>query len=257
MRSVWIFYQKEMLEAVRSYRLIWIPVVFILLGIMQPLTAYYMPEILGAAGNVPPGMLENYEVPSAAAVMVQALGQYSTIGMLVLALITMNSISGERYSGSAEMVLVRPLTPLAMVVAKWAALLTVLMLALGLGASGAAYYVMELIGPLSWGGISAAAGLYGLWLMCAVSLTLLFSAFLRATAAAFLGLLSAVAFSLAHSLLPAWFDWTPAALPGLSAAMLLEDGGALRLGPLLSAPLFIISCIASAALLLRRKQLPG
>lgn len=53
MRSAWVLYRKEMLEMTRSYKLIWIPVVFIILGIMQPLTTYYLPEILKASGDVP------------------------------------------------------------------------------------------------------------------------------------------------------------------------------------------------------------
>lgn len=106
MRSAWVLYRKEMLEMARSYKLIWIPVVFILLGIMQPLTTYYLPEILKASGDVPPGLLEGYEIPSAAAVMAQSLGQYGTIGMLVLALGAMNVLAGERYSGTMELILV-------------------------------------------------------------------------------------------------------------------------------------------------------
>lgn len=136
MRSAWVLYRKEMLEMARSYKLIWIPVVFILLGIMQPLTTYYLPEILKASGDVPPGLLEGYEIPSAAAVMAQSLGQYGTIGMLVLALGAMNVLAGERYSGTMELILVRPVSPAAIVFAKWAAQLTLLIVALGLGAAG-------------------------------------------------------------------------------------------------------------------------
>jgi ABC-2 type transport system permease protein len=50
MRNAWILYQKEMLETARTYKLIWIPVVFILLGAMQPVVTYYMPEICGQRG---------------------------------------------------------------------------------------------------------------------------------------------------------------------------------------------------------------
>lgn len=177
MSSTWILYRKEMLEMARNYKLIWIPVVFIILGIMQPLSTYYLPEILKASGDVPPGLLEGYEIPSAAIVMAQALGQYGTIGMLVLALGSMNTLAGERYSGTMELILVRPVSPAAIVFAKWAAQLTLLVVALGLGAAGAGYYTEQLIGSLSWGNVIVASGVYGLWLLCVVSTTLLFSAF--------------------------------------------------------------------------------
>lgn len=255
MRSAWIFYHKEMLESIRNYKLIWIPVVFIILGIMQPLTTYYMPEILRASGDIPPALLASFEIPSAAEVMAQALGQYGSIGLLVLALGAMNALAGERSSGTAEMVLVRPLAPAIMVFAKWAAQLTLIVIAIGLGALGAGYYTEQLIGSLSWGAVIAAAALYGLWLLCIVSMTLLFSAFLRAPVAAFLALLSAAGLSVAHSLLASWFDWTPAALTGLSAKVLTE-GGRLDLWPCLSAVALIIICITVASLLTRRNSLP-
>jgi ABC-2 type transport system permease protein len=255
MRKFRTLYSKEMLEALRSYRLVWIPAVFMMLGIMQPLTTYYLPDILRASGDVPPGMLDGYEMPGAAAVMAQALGQYGTIGMLVLVLAVMNSLAGERSSGSAELLMVKPIAPLVIVLAKWTAHLTVLFIALGLGAAAAGYYTWQLIGSLSLNDSLAATGVYGLWLLCAVSLTLFFSAFMRGPAAAFLALLSAAAISLIHSLLPLRFGWLPAALPDLSAGLLAGDSSA-GLGSILSAVLLILLCIGGTALLMGRNKLP-
>ncbi|NUU61156.1 ABC transporter permease [Paenibacillus agri] len=258
MRNTWIVYQKEMLETARTYKLIWIPVVFILLGAMQPIITYYMPEILQAANNVPQGILEGYVMPGAGTVMSQALGQYSTIGILVLVLVAMNSLSGERYNGSAELVLSKPVSPAGFVIAKWAGLFTILFLALGLGVASALYYTEQLIGSLPWMDVVAAAALYGIWLLCALSLTLLFSAFLRAPAAAFLSLLSSAGMALADSLMPSWFQWTPAALPGLSARLLSEGREAVgvNLSPCLSAALLILFCVAGASTLMGRNKLP-
>ncbi|WP_379162991.1 ABC transporter permease [Paenibacillus sp. sgz5001063] len=255
MRRLWTLYQKELLEALRSYKLIWVPVVFIILGIMQPLTTYYMPEILKASGNVPPGMLESYEMPGAAVVMAQTLGQYGTIGMLILVLGVMNSLAGERSGGTLEMLLVKPVTPVTIVSAKWAAQLTTLMISLGLGVAGAAYYTEQLIGALSWSRLWAGAGLYGLWLLCAVSLTLLFSAWLRGPAAAFLGLGAAAAMTLAHSLLPSQLGWTPAALSAQSA-LIITEGSFGAWWPAFSAGILIVVCITAASLLMGRNKLP-
>ncbi|WP_410512336.1 ABC transporter permease subunit [Paenibacillus sp. BR2-3] len=258
MRSAWVYFQKEMREMARSYKLAWIPVVFIILGIMQPLVTYYMPEILGASGDVPPALLETYEMPGAAVTMAEALGQYGTIGLLVLVLAAMNSLSGERYSGTAELVQVRPISPMAIIFAKWSAYLTLLALCLGLGAAAAAYYTEQLIGVLSWNNVLSATGLYGLWLLCIVSLTLLFSACLRGPVAAFMALLSGAGLTLFNSLLPLWMDWTPASLQGLSAVLLTEGSasiGTALVGPLLSAGVLIVFCIAGAALSIKRNKL--
>jgi len=66
MRSTWIFYRKEMLDMSRSFKLIWIPIVFAILGITQPIISVFMPEILEMSGGVPPEMLSLYETPSSA-----------------------------------------------------------------------------------------------------------------------------------------------------------------------------------------------
>ena len=258
MRRVWIFGQKEMLELIRSYKLAWIPVVFIILGIMQPLSTYYMPQILEASGNVPPALLESYEMPSAAATMAQALGQYGTMGLLVLVLAGMNTLAGERFSGTAELILVRPVSVFTIVTAKWIAQLLLLIVCLGLGAAAAGYYTEQLIGDLSWKLLLSSAGLYGLWLLCIQSLTLLFSAFLRGPVAAFMALLSAAVLSIVYSFLPSWFEWTPAGLPSYSAKVLTETEGALGaglIGPLVSAGVLILLCITGAALVTGRKNL--
>lgn len=254
MKKLQALYVREMLEAVRSYKLIWIPVVFIILGIMQPVVTYYMADILAASSNVPAGFMESYEMPGAEAVMAQALGQYGTIGMLILALGTMNSLAGERSSGTAELLMARPVSPALIVAAKWAANLTVLLIALGLGAAGAAYYTAQLMGALSWTAVAGAAGLYALWLLCTVSLTLLFSAWQRGPAAAFLALLLAAGMSLGLSMFPDKLAWLPAALPGMSAAVLTE--GRITAGPLISSVVLITICIAGASLLAGRNKLP-
>lgn len=54
--SRWVFMvQKELLEQARSFKLLWVPLVFIILGIMQPVSMHLMPLILEQAGNLPEG----------------------------------------------------------------------------------------------------------------------------------------------------------------------------------------------------------
>ena len=50
-----VLFQKEWKESVRNLKWVWIPIVFILLGIMEPITTYFLPQILESAGNMPDG----------------------------------------------------------------------------------------------------------------------------------------------------------------------------------------------------------
>jgi len=68
--SKWlVLYKKEWLEIIRSYKLIWVPLVFILLGAMQPVTTYFLPEILANAGNLPNGTVIKIPTPHASDVL--------------------------------------------------------------------------------------------------------------------------------------------------------------------------------------------
>ena len=75
---------KEITELMRNGKLIWLPVVLMIIGISQPLTSYYMPQILDMAGNLPEGASITIPTPSGEEVLSGALSQYGTIGTLSL-----------------------------------------------------------------------------------------------------------------------------------------------------------------------------
>ncbi|UNK17779.1 ABC transporter permease [Paenibacillus sp. N3/727] len=256
MRGLWICYKKEMLEIIRSYKFIWVPVVFLLLGIMQPISTYYMPEILSMSANMPEEALALFKMPAPSEVVVQTLSQYSLIGLLVLVLAGMNTVAGERISGTGELLLARSISPAAMITAKWGALMTLLVISFGLGLAGSAYYTAELIGPLEWSRIAASGGLYTLWLGGILSLVLPLGAVLKGPAAAFISLAVAALLSLLSGLFPSQMKWSPGRLSSLAAEWLIGGAGSAYV-PAAFAIMIMLLSIAVAALLLRRNTLPG
>ncbi|WP_438349127.1 ABC transporter permease subunit [Paenibacillus sp. FA6] len=259
MKGTWIFYRKEMLEMSRSFKLLWIPIVFAILGIMQPVVSLYMPEILKMSGGVPPEMFSLYEIPSSPEVMIQVLSQYSTLGVLILVLAGMNSVSGERYGGTAELIMVRPISCVSIIISKWLAQSTQLLMAFGIGYTVAFFYTYQMIGAFSWKSAVASFGLYGLWLMLAVTLTLLFSTILRGAAAAFVTLSILALLSLLQGILPTWFTWSPARLTSLAAEAMM--GNALPVSTVVVCCLItvgiIIVTLLSSSHLLQRRVLPN
>ncbi|SMF71263.1 ABC-2 type transport system permease protein [Paenibacillus uliginis N3/975] len=256
MRGLWICYKKEMLEIIRSYKFIWVPVVFLLLGIMQPVSTYYLPEILSMSANMPEEALALFKMPAPGEVVAQTLSQYSMIGLLVLVLAGMNTVAGERTSGTGELLLARSISPAAMITAKWGALMTLLVISFGLGLAGSAYYTAELIGPLEWSRIAASGGLYTLWLGGVLSLVLPLGAVLKGPAAAFISLAVAALLSLLSGLFPSQMKWSPGRLSSLAAEWLVGGAGAAYV-PAAFAIMIMLLSIAVAALLLRRNTLPG
>ncbi len=109
-----VMVQKELLELVRSYKLLWVPLVYLLLGIMQPVSTYFMPVILEQAGSLPEGTVIEIPKPLGSEVLAQTLQQFGTLGVLVLVLVCMGTVSGERNNGTASLILVKPISVLVL-----------------------------------------------------------------------------------------------------------------------------------------------
>ncbi|WP_127533897.1 ABC transporter permease [Paenibacillus kobensis] len=215
--AIWlVLVRKEVVEALRSMKAVWLPLVFILLGAMQPITSYYMPEILKHAGNMPEGSIIQIPVPSAGEVLAQTLSQYGTLGLLIVALAFMGMISSEINSGTASFTLVKPVGRTSFFLSKWAAALLLVWLSFAAGFGASWYYTVLLIGAPDAGAVVQGFLLYGLWLSFVVTLTLLFSSLLRSPAgAAFASLGTAAVLAVASSLFP--HAWQPGLLAGIAA----------------------------------------
>lgn len=247
MMSQWfVLYRKEWLELIRSGKLVWVPVVFILLGASQPIVSYMLPEIIAGAGNMPEGTVIELPTLTASGVMVQTLQQFGTLGLLIIALISMGTVSSERHSGTSAMILVKPVAYSSFITAKWAAMLTITAISFGLGYGAGWYYTAALFGNVNLLDAAGSSLLFGLWLGFVGTVTILFSTLLRsAAAAAFSALGAAALLSIATSLLPKALAWSPGKLTELAAAQLMS-GHASGLWPVVS--ITIISIIAALAL---------
>ncbi|RUS47323.1 ABC transporter permease [Cohnella sp. AR92] len=216
-----VLFRKEWLEMVRSHRTLWLPASFILLGASQPVTTFFMPDILANASNLPEGAVLQFPTPEPFEVLASALSQFGVIGLLLVALSSMGILSGERSAGTAAMILVKPVSYASFVTAKWAAAVLLAIVSFAVGYGAAWYYTGALFEPVGWREVGASALLYALWLTLVSTLTLLFSSLLRsAAAAAFSSLAVAVLLSVAAGSLPFEQSWNPGRLSTLAASSL-------------------------------------
>lgn len=168
-------YKKEALEIWRNFSWLWVPLVFILLAIMDPITYYFMPKLMDALGGMPEGMVFEFpEIPASDGVML-ALTQFSSIGVLIIVLLTMGTIAGERKSGIAELILVKPVNHITYILAKWAAKLSLFIISFSIGMLLNWYYVNLLFGEILFKEILYTILFYSLWILFVVSLTIFFS----------------------------------------------------------------------------------
>lgn len=256
MRLTLQMYRKEMLEMLRSYKLLWIPVVFVLLGVMQPLTSYYLPDLLKASGEFPAELLDSFPIPGPVEVMTKVLSQYSMIGVLLLVIAGMNTVSGELSGRTAALVLVRPVASIQFIAAKWAGQISLVFISFILSYASSWYYTALLLGQVPLAEALAAGGLHLVWLSFAVSLTLFCSTLLRGGAAAVVSLLVMGVLYLAYSLVPSWMAWNPARLLAEASAILSGNSPQNAAFPLTVGISIMVLFIALSAWFLRRRGIP-
>lgn len=250
-------FQKEVLEMWRSKKWIWVPIVFILIAVIDPITTYYMPQILDKAGNLPPGTVIKIPTPSAPEVLAKSLSQFNLLGVLVIVLITMGTVSGERKSGVAELILVKPVSYTSFISAKWASLLLLIWSSYFVSYLLSWYYVGQLFATVPFSDFIISFFIYGIWLTIVLTITLFFSSMLSSSGAA--GALSLVVIIVLNSIsgmLNQTLKWSPALLPSYTSEYIVSGGisNESLTATLMVTGIVIALLLVSSVLLFRKKE---
>ncbi|RNF40298.1 ABC transporter permease subunit [Planococcus salinus] len=216
-----VLLQKEWRENVRNYKIFWIPVVFILFGIMEPVINYFLPQILDSVGGLPEGAVLEIPTPTPEQILVAVTGQYQFIGMLALILAYMGTVAGERKSGTATLLYVRPLSFSAYFLSKWLMASLIALLSLWLGLLAAYYYTLLLFDTVNFADFLRFAATYSVWVVLIVSIVLAASAALpNAGMAAAVSLGSVLLMQLVDGLIGAYWSVSPLKIPVYAASWL-------------------------------------
>lgn len=251
-----VLLRKELLEAWRTRRLPVVAGLFLIIGIVSPLTARYLPEIIAlAVGDQLTIPVPDPTVADAVLQLQKNLGQFGALAAIVLA---MGSVATEKDRGTAAFVLTKPATRAAFLAAKLIALGAVLAIGTVLAVAVAWAYTAVLFEPLAVGGWAVLAGLAWLALMAWAAITFLASTVTRsAAAAAGIGVAALLGLSLV-SAIPQVGRFLPTGLdPG---ALGLAAGGSIeRPEELATAVLGTIAIVAGCGVLawtsFRRQEL--
>lgn len=191
---------KELLESWRTRRLPLLVLLFVLVGLISPLTAKFLPDILKAAlGDQATGIpMPPADAFAGIGQLQKNLGQLGALAGIALA---MGAVSGELDRGTAALVLAQPVGRPAFLAAKLAAIAIVLAIATALAVIVAWVYTVLLfqtmpiagwveLGVLDWLALVAWAALT-LWASAATGST---------TAAAGLGFVALIVLSIAAAI---------------------------------------------------------
>ena len=214
---------KEWRESVRSFKLLWIPLVFILLGISDPIMNYFMEDILKAVGNMPEGFMMTLPEFQPADLLMASTGQFQSIGLLVLIAAYIGIFSRERQNGTATLIYVRPVSFTAMYMSKWMVASIIAMISAIAGYAGSMYYTALLYGTVDWMKFFAMLGTYCLWLLFVMAVTVAMSAAFNTSIAAAVTIVIISLGLFIDSLFGGFWSVTPWKLANYGLALLTDS----------------------------------
>ncbi|KPL57924.1 ABC transporter permease [Rossellomorea vietnamensis] len=224
MKVGWVLFRKEMLEHIRNYKVIWMPIVFILFGLTEPLTAYYLPEILQSVGDLPEGTVISIPSPSSGEVLLSILSQFSTFGVLVIVLGFMGTVAGERKNRHAVLVLVKPVPYTSYIYSKWSSALLLVWVSYSLGLLAGLYYINLLFGAIDFQIFVQGYLVYGLWLTFIMTLVIFFSSLVQTPGlAAFYTIGSTMLITFLSGSLTKTLKWSPGQLTNYVNDLILKE----------------------------------
>jgi ABC-2 type transport system permease protein len=247
---------KELREQLRTNRFIAVVAVFVLFGVIGPLTDRYMKELIDAIGSQSGGFTIQVPDPSLAGVAAQVLKNLSQFGIICALLLAMGSVAWEKERGTAGMILTKPASRAAFLAAKLVAISATLGVGVILGC-GIAYVYTWLLYPsdFSIGGYIAMAAL--LWWMTVIfaAITLMGSTVTRsAVAAAGIGLVALIVFGIVAAL-PVVGPYMPPSLADPALKLVLGNDAGNILGPVLFNLALVPALFAITWLAFRRQEL--
>jgi ABC-2 type transport system permease protein len=254
MNGFMVFLAKELLEIRRTWRIWVIPGLTLFFAITGPILALFTPQLLQALAATDPGMVIKLPDPTAREAFGQFLQNMGQIVMIALVIAGAGAVSGERSSGTAILVLTKPLSRPAFILAKVISQQILLVVSTVLGtivtiAVTAALFDNLPVKPFVIGVL--------LWLAFALffaAVMTLCSVMVRSRGGAAGAGLFFLFSTLIASAFPIIAKWTFAGLTSASTKALLGQSPPV-LWPLLTAGVGMVVAAAAAVVIFRRQEI--
>lgn len=243
---------KELREQIRTMRFAVVVAVFGVFGILSPLLAKALPDIISAAGT---GIQITVPTPTTRDAVLQFTKNVGQIGALIAILISMGAVATEKERGTAAFLLTKPIARSTFLLAKVVAI--GILLAAGVAVSGAlsTVYTAVLFEPLPV--IGVVESLVVLWLSLAAYAAVTFLASVVARSAIVAGGVGFVALIAGGilSAIPAISPYTPNGLSTPALALTLGLPATDLVGPIVGNLGLIVIVLGAAGVAFRRQEL--
>ncbi|MGP7819197.1 ABC transporter permease [Niallia sp. 01092] len=177
MNSFTVLAKKEFVQIVREFKVIWLPLVFIFLGITQPVVSYYLPSILKAIGGSQGITID----PSIAAqkggeVLASTLGsQFDQLGIIIIIVSMMGVVQSDKANGMLSFIFTRPVNVMEYISGKVISNYLFIACSAALGYTVSYLYVNLLYSNVNFSDFILAFMFYLVWVLFIVSFTTMVS----------------------------------------------------------------------------------
>ncbi len=251
MNGFGVLLKKELKEQLRTYKLLIVAAVFLLFGLGTPLLIKYTPQLIEMAGE---DLVIQMPPPSAAMAIAEYTSTIGQVGVLVAVLVAMGAVARERSRGTAAMVLSKPVSMGAFLIAKLTAMSVTFIGALILGSVACYTYTVLLIESADISAFLALNLLIALFLIVCLAVTLFFSSIFRNQLAAGGIALAIIIMQALLTQIPVFGDYLPARMI-VWGTDLVENQAPTAWGAVGVSVVLIIACLYFSRLILQRREL--
>lgn len=250
-----VLFRKEILEQVRTSKLLAITVVLFICGLISPLLAKYTPLILQSIPDLPEALAGVIPEPTVADSIGQYVKNVSQFGVLLAVLFNMGVVAQEKERGTAAMLLVKPVERQAMILSKWLAAMIVV--AAGLFTAGIAEYLYTayLFESLNVGRFLILNLFLTLFLVVYLTAAIMASSMARTQTMAAWTAFGALALLLILSSIPWISDFMPGALLNWGSQLAIGIVPEPAWGAVIVSVVLIIVMLAAAILKFQREEI--
>ncbi|QQZ09930.1 ABC transporter permease [Heyndrickxia vini] len=254
MKTFTVLLQKEFRESWRSFKFLWMPLLFIFLGISDPLINYYMEDILNAVGNLPDGVAVTLPEFAPIDILKASTGQFQSIGLIVFVITAAGMINRERQSGTATLIYVRPISFIALFMSKWTVASLLGIISTIVGYAGSMYYTSILYGSVSTMAFIQMVMSYCVWILFATSVAIMFSAMFKSALATTFTIITLPIATMIGSLIGKYWSISPWKLADYSVQLIAETENIYYLKTLLLTIILTVLAIIIGILFTRKNS---
>ena len=246
---------KEIVQQWRTKRFLVVLAVFLMFGLGSPMMSKMLPELVKAE----PGgeeLLKLLPPPTATDGLASYIEFIGTFGYILVILLGMNAIAGEKETGTAGLILSKPMPRWVFILSKFVAQSLVYALAMLVGALSVYYCTYVLFGAVDVLMVIKISLLLLLWLLTYAGAVLLASVLGKTVAtAAGVGLGLSVLIGLSSNI-PVYGKWSPNGLMAWATGLLGNAGDALvNPGVLISSLVMIMIFLIGSVALFQRQEI--